>query len=78
MSRMVEDLLFLVRTESAAPPFRMEPVEAQVLLSGLLRRAEALAAEHDATLDTTLRRPVSSGWTLCGWNRRSWPSWITR
>jgi len=25
MSRMVEDLLFLGRTESAAPPFRMEP-----------------------------------------------------
>ena len=54
MSRMVEDLLFLARTESAATPFRMEPVEAQVLLAGLERRAGALAAEHDATLDTTL------------------------
>jgi signal transduction histidine kinase len=29
-------------------------MEAQVLLTGLLRRAEALAAEHDATLDTAL------------------------
>jgi signal transduction histidine kinase len=47
---MVEDLLFLARTESAAPPFRMEPVEAQVLPAGLERRAGALAAEHDATL----------------------------
>jgi two-component system, OmpR family, sensor histidine kinase VicK len=32
----------------------MEPVEAKVLLRGLARRAEALAAEHDATLDTAL------------------------
>jgi PAS domain S-box-containing protein len=54
MSRMVEDLLFLARSESTAPPFRMEPVEAKDLLRGLVRRAEALAAEHDATLDTTL------------------------
>ena len=54
MSRMVEDLLFLARSESAAPPFRMVPVDAQVLLAGLERRAAALAAEHDATLDTTL------------------------
>src|ERR687897_2888760 len=52
MSRMVEDLLFLARSESAAPPFRMEPVDAQVLLAGLERRAGALAAEHDATLDS--------------------------
>jgi len=54
MSRMFEDLLFLARSESAAPPFRMEPVEAKVLLIGLARRAEALAAEHEATLYTTL------------------------
>jgi PAS domain S-box-containing protein len=58
MSRMVEDLLFLARSESAAPPFRMEPVETQVLLAGLERRAGSLAAEHDATLDTT---PVENG-----------------
>ena len=32
MSRMVEDLLFLARSESAAPPFRMEPVETSVLV----------------------------------------------
>ncbi len=53
MSRMVEDLLFLARSESAAPPFRMEPVETQALLTGVERRAGALAAEHDATLHTT-------------------------
>ena len=41
MSRMVEDLLFLTRTKSAAPPFGMEPVEAQVLLAGLARRNSA-------------------------------------
>jgi two-component system, OmpR family, sensor histidine kinase VicK len=54
MSRMVEDLLFLARSESASPPFRMEPVETNVLLKGLARRARSLAAEHGATLDTTL------------------------
>ena len=32
----------------------MEPVDAQALLAGLERRAGALAAEHDATLDTRL------------------------
>ena len=54
MSRMVEDLLFLARSESAAPPFRMEPVKTNVLLKSLARRAGSLAAEHGATLDTTL------------------------
>ena len=54
MSRMVEDLLFLARSESPASPFRMEPVEAKVLLADLERRAGALAAENDATLDATL------------------------
>jgi PAS domain S-box-containing protein len=54
MSGMVEDLLFLARSESSAPPFRMEPVESSVLVRGLARRAKTLAAEHGATLDTTL------------------------
>ena len=54
MSRMVEDLLFLARSESAAPPFRMEPVETNVLIKGLARRARSLSAEHGATLDTAL------------------------
>ncbi len=54
MSRMVEDLLFLARSESAAPPFRMEPVETSVLAEGLARRARSLATEHGAALDTTL------------------------
>ncbi len=54
MSRMVEDLLFLARSESAAPPFRMEPVEARVLLRGLARRARSLATENGAKLETTL------------------------
>ena len=54
MSGMVEDLLFLARSESAAPPFRMEPVESGVLVRGLARRAKSLVAEYGATLDTTL------------------------
>jgi PAS domain S-box-containing protein len=55
MSGMVEDLLFLARSESAAPPFRMEPVEGNVLIQGLAQRATSLATEHGATLDTTLK-----------------------
>ena len=54
MSGMVEDLLFLARSESAAPPFRMEPVEGNVLIEGLASRAASLVAEHGAILDTTL------------------------
>jgi PAS domain S-box-containing protein len=54
MSRMVEDLLFLARSESTAPLFRMEPVEARVLLRGLARRATSLAAEHGAKLEAKL------------------------
>jgi PAS domain S-box-containing protein len=55
MSGMVEDLLFLARSESAAPPFRMEPVEGNVLIEGLAQRATSLATEHGATLDSTLK-----------------------
>jgi two-component system, OmpR family, sensor histidine kinase VicK len=44
----------LARSESAAPPFRMEPVETSVLVKGLARRARSLTAEHGAALDTTL------------------------
>ena len=54
MSRMVEDLLFLARSESAQPPFRMEPLETSVLAEGLAHRARFLASEHGATLDTKL------------------------
>jgi PAS domain S-box-containing protein len=54
MSGMVEDLLFLARSESAAPPFRMDLVDANFLINGLARRATSLAAEHGATLDATL------------------------
>ena len=48
MSRMVEDLLFLARSESAAPPFRMGPVEAKVLLSSLAHRANPAATRREA------------------------------
>jgi len=54
MSGMVEDLLFLARSESAAPPFRMDPVDANALMRGLARRATSLAAEQGATIDITL------------------------
>jgi PAS domain S-box-containing protein len=54
MSRMVEDLLFLARSESSAPLSRMESVEARVLLRGLARRATSLAADHGAKLEARL------------------------
>lgn len=53
MSRMVEDLLFLARSESSTPPFRMEPVAVETLLVSLARRAGTLAAKHGATLETS-------------------------
>ncbi|QIN82147.1 PAS domain S-box protein [Rubrobacter tropicus] len=50
MSRMVEELLFLARSESSAPPFRMEPVPVKALLNSLAKRAASVAAGHGATL----------------------------
>ncbi len=54
MSRMVEDLLFLARSESDSFPLDLETVPVAQILSGLGRRAEALAREHGASLKTAL------------------------
>ncbi len=55
MSRLVEDLLFLARSDSASPPMDLEPVAAASLVSEIAGRAEVLAREHGATLETDLR-----------------------
>jgi PAS domain S-box-containing protein len=59
MSRMVEDLLFLVRSDSLSPPFELQPVAVEPFLAGLAKGAEALAQERGAPLEADL---LGSGW----------------
>ena len=57
VSRMVEDLLFLARSDSSnlppAAPFVPEPVSVRPLLAGLAHRTELLARERGAVLEAT-------------------------
>ena len=54
MTRMVEDLLFLARSDSASVPLEKEPISVETFLAELAERAEALARERGATLATNL------------------------
>ena len=54
MSRMVEDLLFLARSDSASVPLDLETVAVESLLAGITGRAETLARERGAELETEL------------------------
>jgi two-component system, OmpR family, sensor histidine kinase VicK len=54
MSRMVEDLLFLARSNSASPPLEFETVAVAPFLAELAGRAEVLAREHSAKLERRL------------------------
>jgi two-component system, OmpR family, sensor histidine kinase VicK len=54
MTRMVEDLLFLARSDSASLPLEMEPVPVVPFLTELGERAAALARERGAKLETDL------------------------
>lgn len=54
MSRMVEDLLFLARSDYAAPMFRLEPVSTQSFLRALADRAALLSQKRGAVLETNL------------------------
>jgi PAS domain S-box-containing protein len=54
MSRMVEDLLFLARSDSETLPLDWQMVPVAQLLGGMARRAEALAREHRASLRLAL------------------------
>ncbi|MGH3089716.1 MAG: PAS domain S-box protein [Rubrobacteraceae bacterium] len=59
MSRMVEDLLFIARSDSDSPPLEPEKVSAAPFLSELAERAEALAREHGASFEANLS---GEGW----------------
>jgi PAS domain S-box-containing protein len=59
MSRMVEDLLFLARSDSLSPPFELEPVAVEPFLDDLTKSAEALALEQGAPLTAAL---ADEGW----------------
>jgi signal transduction histidine kinase len=54
MSRMVEDLLFLARSDSASVPLDLETVAVEPFLAGIAGRAETLARERGAELETEL------------------------
>ena len=54
MSRMVEDLLLLARSDSDSLPMIMETIPVARLLESLERRAQALAREQKASLQTAL------------------------
>ena len=76
MSRLVDDLLFLARSDSTSPSMKPETVPVAPFVSEIAGRAEMLAREHAATLEEDLRaegalhadparldRPCSSWWT---------------
>jgi two-component system sensor histidine kinase VicK len=50
MSRLVDDLLFLARSDAARVPLEMSTVGSDHLVDRLVRRAEVLARERGATL----------------------------
>jgi signal transduction histidine kinase len=50
MSRLVDDLLFLARSDASQVPLELRDTDAAVLLRGLVSRAEVLARERGARL----------------------------
>jgi signal transduction histidine kinase len=54
MSRMVENLLFLARSDSESPPLEMEIIAVPTFLAALKGRAEALAQGRGASLEANL------------------------
>jgi two-component system, OmpR family, sensor histidine kinase VicK len=54
MSRMVENLLFLARSDSESPPLEMEIIAVPTFLAALKGRAEALARGRGASLEANL------------------------
>lgn len=54
MTRLVEDLLFLARSDAATPPLDIEPVAVGNLLEAVAERSRALVGQRDATLSTSL------------------------
>lgn len=54
MSRMVDDLLFLARSDSAAPPVHREVVDAGPFLAEIAQRAEVMLRKRGCALATYL------------------------
>jgi signal transduction histidine kinase len=54
MSRLVDDLLFLARTDASSVPLEMGQADAAELLGALAGRAEVLARERGATLTSVV------------------------
>jgi two-component system sensor histidine kinase VicK len=54
MSRMVENLLFLARSDSESPPLEMEIITVSTFLAALMGRAETLAQGHGAYFEANL------------------------
>jgi two-component system sensor histidine kinase VicK len=50
MSRLVDDLLFLARSDASQVPLELRKMDSADLLDGLVRRAQVLARERGATL----------------------------
>lgn len=51
MTRLVEDLLFLARSNSNAAPLRMQRIDSSELYEGLREPAEVLIRQYGSTLD---------------------------
>jgi two-component system, OmpR family, sensor histidine kinase VicK len=54
MTRLVEDLLILARSDSSALPLELEHVDALALLAGVAEPATLLAQQHGVTLTTSI------------------------
>ncbi|TCJ15999.1 PAS domain S-box protein [Rubrobacter taiwanensis] len=59
MSRLVDDLLFLARSDSDSPPLEIKAVAVPLFLVELAGRAEALARERGAAFEASL---CGEGW----------------
>jgi two-component system, OmpR family, sensor histidine kinase VicK len=55
MSRLVDDLLFLARSDASEVPLELREIESGEFIEGLVRRAQVLARERGALLITDVR-----------------------
>ena len=55
MSRLVDDLLFLARSDASQVPLELRKVESEELIDQLVRRAQVLARERGAALAADVR-----------------------
>ena len=55
MSRLVDDLLFLARSDASQVPLELREIDSDEFIEGLARRAQVLARERGAELITDVR-----------------------